>query len=90
MLGNLGSEPRELFFDVVDELDQTVDEHIRSLESVLSAQDGHGVNERTTWDEFRSFIAGSEQAAAMDDLSQRGAFKIVRHLSLLSLCGHIR
>lgn len=55
LLGNIGSSPLELFWDVVDEEYLKVDEHTRAIVNVLSTKDWR-VQENTQFSDFMNVL----------------------------------
>jgi len=75
MLGNPGSNPIELFWDVVDGLDQALDAKIILVEDAIkrynekAPKDGNGesvvftVKPETTWEQFSSIVKAEADSA---------------------------
>lgn len=66
LLGNPGSSPLDLFWDVVDQLDQLAEEHERRVVQILQERKGATVTEATTYDEFVASLNGDERLAELD------------------------
>jgi pre-mRNA-processing factor 40 len=56
ILGNPGSSPLDLFWDVVDELDQKVEENCRIIENVLAPK-AWSIKEDTNYEEFSKVLS---------------------------------
>lgn len=91
MLGNPGSSPLELFWDIVDELDQQVEEQCRIVEGALGAK-SFAVKEDTEWEDFENALKGDEKVHALGEKDLRHVYQIVSssHLSTLRSCYHVR
>lgn len=79
MLGNPGSSPLELFWDVVDELDERVEEHCRAIEGAF-AQNKITIDLNTTWEQFQEHLqseAVQPKVRNVDQEAREGAFNMV-------------
>lgn len=79
MLGNPGSTPLELFWDVVDELDERVEEHCRMIEGAL-AQHRIQLNIDTTWEQFQDHLKSEgvdTRVRHIDDAARQNAYRMV-------------
>ncbi|KAM0787405.1 hypothetical protein ACM66B_003489 [Microbotryomycetes sp. NB124-2] len=77
LLGVPGSSPIDLFWDVVDELDQQFDDEMRQVEDVL-AREQLQVTDETTFEQFQETIDKDSKVAAMDYATKRAAFERLR------------
>lgn len=80
MLGLPGSNPLELFWDVVDELDQSLDSKLHVVESAVQAHRARSgqefiVRPETTFEEFEAII---KDDAEVKRLSQKDLNEILR------------
>lgn len=70
MLGTPGSNPLELFWDVVDELDQALDERVAIVESALKRQQ-YSFNTDTREEDFMKVLEDAQNSD--DDLARLSA-----------------
>ncbi|GAA99509.1 uncharacterized protein L969DRAFT_86773 [Mixia osmundae IAM 14324] len=77
LLGNPGSNPLDLFHDVVDELDQVVEEHAAAVESALKTQ-AKAIDTAWTIAELKTHLADSKVILTDDQLSGVLAFVQIR------------
>jgi pre-mRNA-processing factor 40 len=68
MLGNPGSSPLDLFWDVVDELDQKVEENSRVIENVL-APTAWSIKEDTSYEDFNKALSEEVRVQDADEAS---------------------
>jgi pre-mRNA-processing factor 40 len=84
ILGNAGSTPLELFWDVVDEMDQHVEEQCRVIEGVL-AEKFKTVSIDTTWEQFAAMLESDgipqTRVKDIDETGRRNVHGMVRRLS---------
>jgi pre-mRNA-processing factor 40 len=66
MLGNPGSNPLEMFWDIVDELDQVLDQKIDRVEAVMPKSFIVSVN--TSQDEFNAAL-GAQHGLGDEDVA---------------------
>lgn len=93
MLGNPGSNPLELFWDVVDGLDQKLDAKIAAVEGVLKVPAAEGSEEsktsvvkpETTWEEFKEAVGKhtTDEIKALTEDDLKLVFKTVSGFSWL-------
>ncbi|SCV67520.1 BQ2448_5131 [Microbotryum intermedium] len=74
LVGQPGSSPLELFWDLIDELDQVIEEHQRVIETILSERKSK-IEEPTTYDEYRAMIDGDERVHKIDQEIVRVTFE---------------
>lgn len=84
MLGQPGSSPLDLFWDVVDELDIRAEEDQLLIETVAKEK-GMVVKEETTEEEFAKALEGDERVEKMDYGAIKATFEKVRESSLVVL-----
>ncbi|KAK4055996.1 U1 snRNP protein [Microbotryomycetes sp. JL221] len=77
LLGVPGSSPLDLFFDMVDVLDQQFDDEMRQIEDALD-QASMQVKDDTTFESFQETIDKDSKVAAMDYATKRAAFEKLR------------
>lgn len=56
MLGQPGSTPLDLFFDVMDDLERELRKTVQRVEALLGKAGGFGVDENTSWDDFSAAL----------------------------------
>ena len=78
LLGTPGSNPLELFWDVVDILDEALEHHAYLVEKVLSAK-GIKFTLDSREDEF---IGAIKNDASLQQLSERQLRNVYRHVSV--------
>lgn len=79
MLGNPGSTPLELFYDIVDELDERVEELCRIIEGSF-AQQKIDTTIDTTWEQFVALLERdgvSQRVRAVSEEGRKSAYKMV-------------
>lgn len=85
MLGNPGSTPLELFWDVVDELDERVEEHCRVIEGAF-AQQHIQLDLNTTWEQFQDHLKTEgvdTRVRHIDERARQNAYAMVSLLCCL-------
>ena len=80
LLGNPGSSPIELFWDVVDGLDQELESHAHLVEKVLQAKNFTFTFE-TSVDEFRSVVQNDQ---SLQSLTEEQLRNVHQHVSMIS------
>ncbi|EGG11939.1 uncharacterized protein MELLADRAFT_33054, partial [Melampsora larici-populina 98AG31] len=65
LVGNPGSSPLELFWDLVDDLDQETEEKAKIVQGILADQQ-KTITETTELDQFLSWLDGHADAAVLD------------------------
>lgn len=86
LLGQGGSTPLELFWDVVDELDQKVEEHCRIIEGAL-AEKRMTVTKDTTPEQFDEMLqveSIATRARAIKDEDRKLVYQMVCHKCTMS------
>jgi len=86
ILGNPGSTPIELFWDITDEMTQHVEEQCRIIEVVL-AENKKTVSIETTWEDYNAMLSSDAIAQTrvreIDGQGRRNVFEMVRNGPLL-------
>lgn len=77
LLGLEGSSPLDLFWDVVDDLDQKVEDLQRVVEGVL-AEKGKKVEEQTELDDYRRWVSNAKALVGVSDRELKLVFLNVR------------
>lgn len=80
MLGNPGSNPLELFWDVVDKLDQALDVKVSVVEGVLTKK-MFVFGFDTTWEHYASALEG-ESIGDLTPADLRECFEFVSHFRI--------
>lgn len=76
MLGQPGSTPLDLFFDVIDELERELKVALQAVESLLAKDnEGFRVEESTRWEEFEAAIARNIQAHGGETVQRLGEWE---------------
>ena len=79
ILGNPGSQPLQLFWDVVDEMDQHVEEQCRVIEVVL-AEKRKVITIDTTWEEFAAILESDDiPQTRVKEIDQMGRRNVSWH-----------
>jgi pre-mRNA-processing factor 40 len=81
ILGQSGSNPLELFWDVVDKLDQELDAKISVVNNALRARAGDAqpvsVNAETRLEDFLNAVQGDAEVTKMSKAELETVFKTV-------------
>lgn len=77
LLGTPGSNPLELFWDVVDILDEALEHHVYLVEKALAAK---GINFTLDWSEDE-FLEAVKDDTSLNQLSERQLRNVYRHVS---------
>ena len=85
MLGNPGSNPLEMFWDVVDEMDQVLDEKVDKAEDAFQSTRDFVFTVDTTEAEYREALTGADHG-----LSEEDVVAVYQYVSSPSYCLKLR
>ncbi|CAG8510934.1 4131_t:CDS:10, partial [Acaulospora colombiana] len=74
MLGQTGSNPLELFWDVVEELDEILYQQRKILSEVMKARD-FTLNSAVTFEQFQSTLFSDERVASVNEVNLKIIFE---------------
>ena len=82
MLGQPGSSPLDLFWDMVDEMDLQFEDELRQIEDVL-ADKKFVITEAVEYEQFEETLKGAPNVDKMDFATKKAAFEKVSSQSAL-------
>ncbi|CAJ0631667.1 6350_t:CDS:2 [Entrophospora sp. SA101] len=80
MLGQPGSNPLELFWDVVEELDKILYQQRKVVTEVLKSKD-ISVNSGMTFEQFKETLNSDERASLISEINQKSIFEQLQRKS---------